>query len=196
MKPSERHEQHADLMTAFRHAYVDLINSSKLFQPEDSFIPRFGPASDHSSWQAKYSAVSAAAGAASRAYRPYGGVMTLRNAAVVMNGVDPVANWEMSLKDPKQLPPESVLSAVEAAVANASQQALEARQRERGITGLIAAFLRWPSNLREAVGPGRGAQRAAAGFIGLLGQIFVGAIGAALSVGIVAGSVALWRLAF
>lgn len=122
--------------------------------------------------------------------------MTLRNAAYVMNDVDPMANWELSLRDPEQFAPHTLIASVESAIARAKQEAIEATGRERGLTGLIAAFLRWPSDLREAVGPGHPAQLAAASVIGVIGQILVAATGGALSVGIVTGAVALWQLLF
>ena len=137
-----------------------------------------------------------AAGAAASAYRRYGGTCTLRNAAYIMHDVDPVSNWEMSFKDPEQLPPPSVVSSVEAATARARQEAADAAKRERGLTGLIAAFIRWPSDLRAAVGPGHPAQRRAAGLVGFIGQIVVGAIAGALTAGIVAAVAALWKHAF
>lgn len=197
MKPSQRHLRHAELIHAFREAYVDLLNSSRM-QEGEFFLPVIGPAlaADHATYQRKRSAVAAAAGAAADAYRPYGGTFTLRNAAYVMRDVDPVANWEFSFRDPKQLGPETVLSAVEAAEARARQDAADAAQRERGLTGVIAAFLRWPSDLREAVGPGHRAQRTAAGLVGVVGQVIVGALTAALTAGLIAGAVALWRLVF
>jgi hypothetical protein len=120
--------------------------------------------------------------------------MTLRNAAYVMNAVDPVTNWEMSFRDPKQLPPDSLEASVQAAIARATQEAIEAARRERGLTGLIAAFLRWPSDLREAVGPGRPGQRRAAGVIGVFGQLVVATVAGALSIGLAAAAVKLWGL--
>jgi hypothetical protein len=113
-----------------------------------------------------------------------------------MNNVDPVTNWEMSLRDPEQLSPQSVVASVESAVARATQEAEDAARRERGLTGLIASFLRWPSDLREAVGPGHPAQRAAAGVIGVFGQVLVAAVGGALSIGLATAAVALWHLMF
>lgn len=110
-----------------------------------------------------------------------------------MSGIDPVANWEMSLRDPAQLAPETIISAVEAAIGAAAQKAEDARPRERGIVGLIAAFLRWPSELREAVGPGHSAQRTAAGVLGVLAQLVVGIIGSLIATGLVALGVSLWR---
>lgn len=179
----------------FRNAYVDLVNSSRLSEGA-YFNPQLGRAVDNQTWQARRSAVAASAGAAAMAYSKHGGVFTLRNAAYIMNGVDPVTNWEMSIRDPEQLAPGMVISSVESAIARAKQEAVEALGRERGLTGLIAAFLRWPSDLREAVGPGHPAQLAAAGVIGVIGQILVAAIGGALSVGVVGGAVALWQLIF
>lgn len=192
MKPSERCKQDAVLMMKFRNAYVDLVNNARPTEGE-FFLPVLGRAVDHETWQKKRGAVAAAAGVAAVSYARYGGAFTLRNAAYVMDSVDPVTNWEMSLRDPDQLPPQTVIASVESAVARAKQEAEDAAQRERGLTGVIAAFLRWPSNLREAVGPDHRAQRTAAGAIGVVGQIFVATVAGALATGLVAAVVAVWR---
>lgn len=195
MKPSERFGQDAELLSVFRNAYVDLVNNAR--ETEGPFFTsELGPAVDNQTWQTMRSAVAASAGAAALAYSRHGGVFTLRSAAYIVNNVDPVTNWEMSLHDPEQLSPERVISSVESAIARARQEAFESLGRERGLTGLIAAFLRWPTDLREAVGAGHPAQLAAAGVIGVIGQILTAAIGGAISVGIVAAAVALWQLAF
>lgn len=187
MKPSKRYSEDARLMDAFREAFVDLCNHAR--PEEEVFGYRLVSNTDHASWQAKRRAVARAAGAASDAYRKHGGTYTLRNAAYVMNAVDPVINWEMSFKDPEQLSPESVLASVDAAVAGAVQAAEEAAERERGVTGLIAAFIRWPVNLREAVGSESAAQQTAAVAIGIAGQVAVGVVAA----GVFAAIVALWN---
>lgn len=183
-------------MIAFRNAYIDLLNSARPVAHDPYALPQLRPAVDHQTWQTKRSAVAESAGAAARAYARHGGTFTLRNAAYIMNDVDPVTNWEMTLRDPEQFSPETVISSVESAIARARQESVEASERERGITGLIAAFLRWPSDLREAVGPGHPAQLVAAGVIGVIGQLVVAAVGGALSIGLAAGAVALWELIF
>lgn len=195
VKPSQRHLRNAELIHVFREAYVDLLNSSRKAEDE-YFQPVLLPATDHITYQRKRTAVAVAAGGAASAYHEYGGTMSFRNAAVIMRDVDPVANWEMSLRDPKQMRPETVISAVETAESRARLEATDAARRERGLTGLIAAFLRWPSTLREAVGYGHPGQRTAAGVIGVLGQVFVTGVAGAVTLGIVAGIVALWRLVF
>lgn len=196
MKPSERCRRDAELIRAFREAYVDLLNSSKFTRDDPYSLARLVPKVENETWQRKRSAVAAAAGAASRSYHRYGGTYTLRNAAYITNDVDPVANWEMSLRDPEQLPPERVIASAEAAAGLAAQEAAEASLRERGLTGVVAAFLRWPSDLREAVGTGHPGQRRAAGLVGHFAQALVGAIAVAIAGGIVAGVVALWGRVF
>lgn len=176
MKPSERYRRDAEVMLTFRNAFVDLLNHSRPVEASylrTSMGPQAGMA--ESRWLEMRSAVASASGPAAVAYRRYGGALTLRNAAFMMNNVDPVMNWELSFKDPEQMPPHEVASIMDAVIATAKEHAEDARQRERGLTGLIAAFLRWPENLREAVGPGR-TQRTAAGAIGVVGQIIVGLI--------------------
>jgi hypothetical protein len=196
VKPSEHLKRDADVLSLFRNAYVDLVNHARPHREDMYAMVELRSNTDHATWQAKRSEVAGAAGMAGAAYGRHGGTMTLRNAAYIMNDVDPLTNWEMSLRDPEQMSPETVIASVDSAVARARQLSREAAERERGLTGLIAAFLRWPSNLREAVGPGRSAQRRAAGVIGIIGQVVVGAITAGLTAGLVAGAVALWGLVF
>lgn len=196
VKPSERLKRDAEALLLFRNAYVELVNHARPHRDDMYAMVELRSGTDHATWQRKRTDVSSAAGMAGAAYGRHGGTMTLRNAAYIMHDVDPLTNWEMSLRDPEQMSPETVISSVDSAIARARQLSQEAAARERGITGLIAAFLRWPSNLREAVGPGPSAQRTAAGLIGVAGQVVVGAITAALTAGLIAGVVALWQLAF
>ena len=190
VKPSQRHSKDADLLTEFRNAYVELLNSARK-QEGRLFLPELGPKVDLQTWMAKRADVATAAGAVADIYPRYGGTFSISTGGYIRS-VDPVANWEIVLRDPEQLRPEVVLSAVESAISRARQSAADAADRERGITGLVAAFLRWPSNLREAVGRGR-AQRRAAGVIGVFGQLLVATIGGALAIGVAAGAVSLWR---
>jgi hypothetical protein len=197
MKPSQRYLQDSNLMTEFRNAYVALINHAHAVPTGLTLtVLETAPGVSHAEWTRLYSETSQAAGAAATAYSRYGGTFTLRNAAYIMNNVDPVANWQMSIKDPQLLEPTTVISTVEAAISRARQASVEAARRERGLTGLIAAFLRWPSNLREAVGPARSAQRTAAGVIGIVGQLLVGIVASLLAAGLIAGGIALWRSVF
>jgi hypothetical protein len=194
VKPSERLKRDADALSLFRNAYVDLVNHAQPYRENMYATVVLRPDTDHETWQRMRSEVSGAVGMAAAAYSRHGGTMTLRNAAYIMHDVDPVANWEMSLRDPEQMRPESLISSVDSAIARARQLSREAAERERGLTGVIAAFLRWPSNLREAVGSDHPAQRRAAGAIGVVGQILVGAVATAIATGLVAGTVALWRV--
>lgn len=190
MKPSQRCTADAELLLAFRSVYVDLLNSSRA--SSDGLFKTLVPAIPQPEYQAKRRDVALASGPAALAYSRYGGNYTMRNAVVIHHDVNPVANWEMSLRSPEDFSPEMVLSAVEGAIGSARREAVEAEQRERGLTGLVAAFLRWPSNLREAVGPGNRSQRTAAGAIGVVGQIIVATLATALGTGLVAGAAALW----
>jgi hypothetical protein len=197
MKPSQRYLQDSNLMMEFRNAYVELIKHAHAVPAGLTLtVLEAAPGVSRGEWTRLYSETAQAAGAAASAYPRYGGTFTLRNAAYIMNNVDPVANWQMSIKDPQQLEPTAIVSTVEAAISRARQASVDAAARERGLTGLIAAFLRWPSNLREAVGVGRSAQRTAAGVIGVVGQILVGIIASLLAAGLIAGGVALWGTMF
>lgn len=196
MKPSNRYIRDSNVMMQFRNDYVELLNNATAAQDElwnPALVARGGVSAFR--WAELRGAVAQAAGPAGTVYERYGGVLSLRAGAYVMHRVNPVINWELSLRDPAQLPPDTVISAADGAIASARHRADEARDRERGLTGLIAAFIRWPVDLREAVGPGK-VQRTAAGTVGVLGQILVGATAGALGVGFVSGAVALWRFVF
>ena len=194
MKPSQQWQHDEDHLLAFREAFIALINASEL--TGDWMDHQYIPKGDRKEWSRLRSEVAIAAGVATHAYlRAGGGTYTLKNAAYIMNNVNPVSNWEMALKDPEQMPPETVIGSIETALGVASTEKDLAKSRERGLIGLIAAFLRWPQDLREAVGPNRG-QRRAASAIGVFGQIAVATIGGALAVGVAAGAVALWQLVF
>lgn len=190
MKPSQRCAADAELLLAFHSAYVDLLNGSRA--GSDGIFKILVPAVPQPEYQAKRAAVAFASGAAVLAYSRYGGTYTMGNGGVIQHGVNPVVNWEVSLRSPENLSPEMVLSSVEGAIGAARQGAVEAAQRERGLTGLIAAFVRWPADLREAVGPDNRAQRNVAGAIGFLGQLIVATLATALAAGIVAGVAELW----
>lgn len=197
MKPSQRYLRDSNLMMAFRNAYVELTNNVQVV-PRGLTMTELAPAAGvgQQEWSRLYSTTAQAAGACASAYHRYGGRITLRNAAYMTPNVDLVANWEMSLRDPQQLDPKTVIASVESAIARARQQSVEAAERERGVTGLIAAFLRWPSTLREAVEPGRSGQRAAASVVGVAGQVLVGILGSVIATGLVALGLMLWRSAF
>lgn len=194
VKPSQRCIQDAELLIAFRTAYIELLNSSRL--TSDGLFKVLIAKTPGADYQFKRRDVALAAGRAGHAYARYGGTLSLRNAAVIRHDVNPVVNWEMSLRSPDELPPELVLSSVESAIGTAEQEANDAAQRERGLTGLIAAFFRWPANLREAVGPDNRAQRTAAGAVGILGQIIVAAIATALGALLVTATTNLWSTLF
>lgn len=194
-RPSARIQGEINRLVAFRVAFIALVNASKLDQRDFSmFFTKLVPNVPHAEWTKLQTDVATAAGAASRAYLSNGGgTFTLKNAAFIMHNVNPVSNWMMALESPDELKPEMVISSVESAIGVATERFERAKQNERGLVGLIAAFLRWPSTLREAVGDNT-YQRSAASAIGVVGQILVGAIAAALGTGLVTGIVALWKL--
>jgi hypothetical protein len=183
MKPSEEIQRDLDRLVAFRNTFINALNASERDNSDWLRKPLKSKGS-HQKWVELQTATAHAAGAAAAAYRRYGGgTLRIANGAYIQN-VDPVANWKMSFADTDVLDPLLVVSSVDAIIGAATTELETARSRERGLVGVVAAFLRWPRTLREAVGPGR-APRAAAGAIGILGQILVGTVSGALAVGLV-----------
>ncbi|QWC85212.1 hypothetical protein KLP28_17190 [Nocardioidaceae bacterium] len=193
MKPSQQYAEDARLIMEFRNTFVELANQAQAKEGQ-FFLPELGPRPGvgWEEWNRLRGEVARAAGAAASAYNRYGGKYTLRNAAYITNNVDPVANWDMCLKDPEGFSPTMVISAVDSAIGRARQQSEQAARRERGLVGLIAAFLRWPATLREAVGPSA-VQRRTASAIGIAGQIIVGVIASLIATGLAALLVLSWR---
>lgn len=191
VKPSVQFRRDAEALRQFRDAFVALVNASRSYQPV--FMTQLGPGVPQEQWNKLRTQVALAAGRAQPAYNRHGGVFALRNAAYRMNGVSPVTNWEMCLRDPEQLPPHTVVSAVEGAIGLAETRGVEAGEREKGIVGLVAAFLRWPTTLREAVGPDHTTQRRAASALGVVAQFIVGVLASTIAAGVVALIVMLWQ---
>lgn len=192
-KPSTRVEQQGQRLNDFRHAFIELINSAK--SSGEWPAPKLIPNVSNDTWSQLQRDVAIAAGAAQEAYSANGGgTFTLRNAAYVTT-VNPIANWHFALERPDELKPQMVVSAVDLAIGQARTRYESAIEHERGLVGVIATFLRWPQTLREAVGPSW-TQRTAASALGVVGQVVVGAVAAALGTALVWGVVELWQLWF
>jgi hypothetical protein len=193
-KPSARIEQQGKRLGEFRHAFIELINASKPAGGEWDRL-RLVPAVPSDRWSQLQRDAAVAAGAAQEAYSANGGgTFTMRNAAY-MTTVNPIANWHFALERPDEFKPQMVVSAVDLAIGQARTRYENALQYERGLVGLMASFLRWPQTLREAVGPSW-TQRTAAGALGVIGQVLVGAVAAALGTALVWGVVELWQFWF
>jgi hypothetical protein len=196
MKPSERFRREAETLSGFLDAFARLMNATRFHRDDWSLDVRLEPMTSEQEWNQLRRATAAASGPAGSAYQNHGALLTLRNAAYITHSVNPVANWEMALREPENLPADWIVNAVEQALGNAGDATDTALDREQGFNGVIASFLRWPADLREAVGPGHRAQSVAAGAIGYIGQTLVAAAGGAMAVGIVALVVLLAKAAF
>src|SRR4051794_36955 len=106
VKPSLQIRRDAEALLRFREAYVALVNASRPHQP--TFITQLGRGVPQDEWNRLRTEVSLSAGRAEPAYHRHGGIFSVRNAAYTMSGVSPVTNWEMSLRDPDQLPPHAL----------------------------------------------------------------------------------------
>lgn len=171
MKPSQRHATNAERLSNFRNAYVQLINASiqKDAYPKISM----GPGGDVNEWMLLRHQVSRLAGPAGPIYPHYGPIYQTHSGPWVNSNFNPVVGWETSINDIKQFPPQTLITALDGAITRAETEVCDAREREKGITGLIAKFIRWPLELKEAVGKGSAIQKAAL-TLGVMGQVLVG----------------------
>jgi hypothetical protein len=163
----------SEKLNAFRDAYVSLINAS--VAREVWPYQTYAPAGDQESWYRLRTAVAKAAGPAGIVYPRYGAIYRTQSGPWVNSGFHPVTNWEVTIKDSKQFTPLNLLTALDAAIANVDSMKNEAIDREKGLIGLLARFLRIPADLREAVGGDAKTQKAAT-FVGVISQILIGLI--------------------
>ena len=173
MKPSAKHELNRQRMLAFRDAFMNFYNASKIIEdwPKKKLVPNI----EAQKWVELRLKVAGASGAAGAIYPLYGTLFQTRSAGWAMDNFNPITGWEVCANDCELFPPETLITALEAALSNAEAKVEDAKGREKGFTGLIAGFLRWPQTIREAVGGGVYAQKSATFFAVLL-QIFTGVI--------------------
>ena len=181
MKPSQRHAVHANRLVEFRNAYVALINAShREYQfPATVYVA----AGDTMRWTQLRDAVARAAGPAAPVYPRYGTLFQLRSGGWVQDRANPVLHWETAMRNCELLAPDTLVGALDGAIARAYAERDDAQAREKGFTGLVARFLRWPWELREAVGGGAVARRSAYA-VGVGGQVIAGLITAGILAGI------------
>jgi hypothetical protein len=165
----------------FQQAFVELVNASE----KSAFgLRALVPKIDEAEWMAMRQRTALLAGTAASAYqRQSGGSLQVQNFGK-MQAIDPVANWQIAIDAPVSLDPIVLVSTIEYVVGITQVRLEEALGRERGIVGLLAAFLRWPDDLRDAVGGSRKRQRSAKA-LGVAGQVFVATLSTVLAAAIV-----------
>jgi hypothetical protein len=173
MRPSKRIRSDAAKLRAFQDAYSALLGASVLHNawPHKAYAPKV----DEAIWFQLRTKVAQTAGPAGIVYGEYGTMYRTQSGPYVNPGFHPIVNWEVSIKDAEQFSPLNLQTALDAAIANADSMELEAADRERGLIGLLAKFIRIPTDLREAVGGGSGSQKAAT-YVGRVSQVVIGLI--------------------
>jgi len=181
-RPSVQTRADLQRLREFQLAFVELVNASE----GTAFgLRALVPKSDEAEWMAKRQRTALMAGAAASAYqRQSGGTLQVQNFGK-MQKIDPVANWQIAIDAPISLEPKVLVSTIEYVVGTTQVRLEEELGRERGIFGVLAAFLRWPDDLRDAVGGSRKRRRSAKA-VGVAGQVFVATLSTVLAAAIVA----------
>ena len=174
MKPSRRHEIAAEKFDAFRGAYVDLLNSCDFRNQKPGTPPT--PIVDGETWALLHKTTAETAGAASIFFSDYGIYVATKDHFNFTTHATPSDAWFTSINNPQQVHPSLLIACIESGYGKVSLLAEQARVAEKGIKGIIASFIRWPSDLAEAVGPRHPIQTNVARSIGLLGQVLVGVL--------------------
>ena len=148
MRPSERYRRDAQAVRAFRDAYDRFIGAS------------------HSSDEARQQ-VGLLAG-------PAGEATDRARLSVLQAGMqfNPIRNWSGSLSS------RTIHSFCDSAFGSLMTRADEAAERERGLVGLLARFLRFPVDVREAAGFESEAGRTFALWAAVAAQVLAIVIGA------------------
>ena len=104
-------------------------------------------------------ATAQAAGRAEAAARYAGGLVAFGGGTPI----NPISNWRASFNPIHTITPGVIENYCQQLIGRLEQLTTQAQQRERGLVGLIAAFLRFPDDVREAIGEGatRRAKRSA-----------------------------------
>jgi hypothetical protein len=140
--------------------------------------------------------VSVAAGEARRAYgRNDGRTFVVQDGIYLVPNADPMSHWTSVLDPESDLTPVKVITSLDLSIGRAQERYEDAKRGERGVVGVVSSILRWPSTLRDAVGPSS-AQRRAAQTLGIVGQVLVGAVATAISAAIVQAAVLVWQAVF
>lgn len=165
MKPSKVTALQLKSLEDFLEAYGWLLRNSRAHVDEEHYSWWQQPTVSAGEWAEGRARVGVAAGGAAAALARFGGSYDL----------DPVAKWSTSLIASHEVGPAEVQACIRAAVGSARRQLEIEQQRERGLTGAVASFIRWPQSVREAVGGSQGQQRAAS-VLGLGLQVVAGLV--------------------
>lgn len=162
MKPSQATSEQLEALHDFLSIFEWLVEHSHA--TSDAYYSRYrAPNSGTNNWDDQKSRTGFAAGRAAAAYERFG----------LVANPHPVVAWPLALSDADAVDHRSITAAIQSAIGAAESQLAAERARERGLTGLLASFIRWPQSLRDAVGGSKRQQRAASA-LGIGGQIIAG----------------------
>ena len=185
MRPSTLWAARARRLSDFLDAARDLADAYEKFDPEGHLTLMPVPGHPTAEIEKLATRVAAASGPASAVIADLG--MYAQIAGMRMN---PVMNWDRFIPGESIVTaPSLVLDFTESAIRRCEAEAEDARDRERGLAGLVGRFARFPTDVREAAGLTSKRGRAAAFWLGVAIQV-IGTLIAAVLVG-----VATWALA-
>ena len=172
-KPSAALAADVERLRAFRDAYAELIGACHPERDRNG-LTILGPGDNEREWPRLRQRAGTAAGAALPAYERALGAQYLLNNSILFGGkpFNPIGNWDTSLQVPSDFSPQVLTAIADQAIGVAEARLEEARLRERGLTGILASFVRWPRTLREAVGTS-GVERTTATAVGYMGQFLL-----------------------
>ena len=197
MKKSEIYRRRRDAVQAYRDAYDQLVEALERVPVGITTWELRGRHGEEEKTRMLTEQVSLAAGAAGEVAQEYGAYMSVQKTGYSpTQTVNPILAWRTSLDAPWLLPPDHVLSVAMSLIGRLDAKYQEAVLRERSLAGRVAAFVRFPMDVREAVGTGTGGLRRVAVGVGILAQLFVAIVGGALAVALVGAVSALFRLIF
>jgi hypothetical protein len=173
MLPSKRYERTATDVEAFLAAYRRLIAVADQIAPQSSWA-MVGSRLDYFKGEAALQLVEETSIASGRASRVGNELQLVR---IFNDVVNPIADWRNSLRPMHPVTPSLIENYCAQLIGDARQKADLARERESGLAGALARFVRFPNDVREAAGlESSAATQRGAFLLGVIAQVLAGLI--------------------
>lgn len=168
MKPSERYKSDYNVLKQFKEEYLKYItlhpilgNSLTENLRRDYLNPVQGAERNEG-----YSTLGILAGKAHSAYERHGPLLQTGLPGTLTSPQNPLENWAATLNSNRVFNSATLITCLDQSIGKAQSAWEGAVRNEKGFTGLVARYLRWPKELKEAVEPGNSRLGTVANYFG------------------------------
>lgn len=186
MKPSEKYKRDYEELMKFKTEYLEYITLYPIAGrsltenlQQDYVNPSRGVERNEG-----YSKLGILAGKAHSAYERHGPLIQSGLPGTLASPQNPLENWAETLNSNRVFNATRLITCLDQAIGKAQHAWTEAERNEKGFTGLVANYLRWPRELREAIEPGNPGLGRVANYVGWAINIFL-----PIAVAIISGTI-------